>query len=100
MPLANWECEVVNGPSGAVKRAVVGGFYLDDAARLVTEAAGINDANWRGDWRPLIGWLNDKLDLHEAILPAVRRVAERPGYVVPRSLAYFDQAVREGRAAA
>lgn len=100
MPLANWECEVVNGPSGPVKRAVAGGFYLEDAARLVTGAAGINDANWRGDWRPLVAWLTDKLDLHEAILPAIRRVAERPGYAVPRSLAYFDAAVREGKAAA
>lgn len=100
MPLANWECEVVNGPSGPVKRAVAGGFYLDDAARLVTEAAGINDANWRGDWRPLVAWLHDKLDLHDAILPAIKRVAERPGYAVPRSLAYFDAAVREGKAAA
>lgn len=100
MPLANWECEVVNGPGGPIQRPVLGGFYLDDAARLVTEAAGINDANWRGDWRPLVSWLNDKLDLHDAILPAIRRVADRPGYVVPRSLAYFDQAVREGRAAA
>ena len=100
MPLANWECEVVDGPAGPVKRASVGGYFLDFAAGKVLEAAGINDANWRGDWRPLVAWLNEKLDLHEAILPAIRRVAERPGYAVPRSLAYFDAAVREGKAAA
>jgi hypothetical protein len=100
LPLANWEFEIVNGRSGPVKRAVVGGFHLDVAARLVTEAAGINDVTWRGDWRPLIAWLTENLDLHEVILPAIRRVAERPNYIVPRSLSYFDQAVREGRAAA
>lgn len=100
LPLAGGTFEWVNGKAGPVKRAIVGDFYIEDAARLVTEAAGINDCNWRGDWRPLVAWLNDKLDLHDAILPAIRRVADRPGYVVPRSLAYFDQAVREGRAAA
>lgn len=81
-------------------RPVCGGMYLDVAAELVCEAAGISDPNWRGDWRPLIGWLRDDIDFHERILPAIRRVADRPGYQPPRSLSYFDRAVREQQAKA
>ena len=83
-----------------VGRPRVAGWHINVAADLVCQAAGINDANWRGDWRPLIGWLRDGFDLHEAILPTIQAVAGRPSYRPPASLAYFDRAVREQRVAA
>ncbi len=87
-------------PAEEVGRPRVAGWHINVAAELVCQAAGINDANWRGDWRPLIGWLRDGFDLHEVILPAVQAVAVRPSYRPPSSLAYFDKAVREQRVAA
>ncbi len=80
-------------------RPLVAGTYLDVAVDLVCESAQIGDADWRGDWQPVVGWLRDGLDLHQHILPAIRRVASRSGYQPPRSLRYFDSAVRERRAA-
>ncbi len=77
-----------------VTRAVVGSSYLDDAANYVCTEARIKDANWRGDWRPLIAWLNDGFLLVD-ILATIRRIAERPGYQPPNSIAYFDKPIRE-----
>lgn len=97
LPLA--EKRETDSRTGETK-AVVGGYYLNEAADQVCEAARINDANWRGDWRPMKAWLAEGIDLHGQILPAIRRVAERPRYQPPASLAYFDRAVREqGQAA-
>lgn len=81
------------------RHPLVAGFYLDVICGLVCEAAGINDANWRGDWRPVIAWLRDGIDPHEQIVPAIRRAASRPNYRPSeiRSLAYFDAAVRGDR---
>ncbi|MDE2240420.1 MAG: hypothetical protein KGJ73_10930 [Rhodospirillales bacterium] len=82
------------------KRAAAGGYFLDTAAELVCEAAQIRDEHWRGDWRPLIAWLRDNIDLHAVIIPAIRQVAARPNYRVPASLQYFDRAVRQAHASA
>ena len=84
------------------RHPVVAGWYLDDVCRFVCEAAGINDASFRGDWRPIIAWLKDGLDPHEHILPAIRQVAARAAYRPSevRSFAYFDAAVRQYRGAA
>jgi hypothetical protein len=73
----------------------VNGWQINVAADLVCEAARINDANWRGDWRPLIAWLRDGADLHDHVLPAIKRIAARPNYRPPASLRYFDSAVRQ-----
>ncbi len=77
--------------------AVVGGYSLSIAAEALCEAAGINDAHWRGDWQILIAWMAGGFDLHERILPVIRQVASRPGYRPPTKLKYFDAAVREQR---
>jgi hypothetical protein len=81
------------------RHPVVAGFYLDTICRMVCEAAGINDANWRGDWRPVIAWLRDGIDPHDQILPAIRRTVQRPNYKASEihTLAYFDKAVRQFR---
>lgn len=78
---------------------VVGGYYLDVICAAVCEAAGINDANFRGDWRPIIAWLKDGLDPDDQILPAIRTVAARPSFRPHeiRNFGYFDQAVRQYR---
>lgn len=78
-----------------VKKPVRNGWYLDDVADLVCEAAKIRTESWRGDWRPLMAWLDDEIDVHQHILPAIKRCAERPNYVPPGSLKYFDSMVRE-----
>lgn len=81
------------------RHPLVAGYYLDVICALVCEAAGINDANFRGDWRPVIAWLKDGIDPHEHILPTIRKAASRPNYRPSeiRSLAYFDAAVRGDR---
>ena len=97
-PLHRWAHLSPNAEVGddAKVHPVVGGYYLDEICRLVCEAAGINDAHFRGDWRPIIAWLQDRIDPHDVVLPAIRDVAGRPGYQpsLIRSFRYFDQAVR------
>jgi hypothetical protein len=83
-----------DGKTG-VARPVRNGHYLDTAADMVCEAAKIRSVTWRGDWRPLMAWLDDGISLQNHILPAIRRIADRPNYVPPGSLKYFDNAVRE-----
>jgi len=89
----------VDATGDGATHAVAGGYYLDVAAALVCEAAKL-DGYARGlDWRPLAGWMNEGIDLHEQILPAIRGVAARGSYKPPRFLTYFDAAVRERTAA-
>lgn len=77
-------------------RPEVNGYWLDGVWPKVAGAARINLGQWRGDLSPLVGWLAADID-PERIQDAVRRVASRSGYQPPRSLAYFDAAVREER---
>ncbi len=72
-----------------------GGWILRDICLLVAEAVGWNDYTRYTDWRPLCAWLDDGIDPHDAILPAIRRVVTRRGNLEIASLAYFDKAVRE-----
>ncbi len=78
-----------------VPRAQRGGYFVDDAAEMICEAAKIREERWRGDWRPMLEWLDAGLDLHDAILPAIRQVAARSGYKPPGTLKYFDAAIRQ-----
>lgn len=50
---------------------------VDDVARRICTAALI-DPSWRGDWHVLVNWLDEGLDAHQHILPAIRDVVERP----------------------
>lgn len=77
-----------------VTRCVSGGHYLDKAAEMVCDAARINTASWRGDWGPLMQWLEAGYETDD-IVDVVRGIAARSGYRPPASLRYFDQAVRQ-----
>lgn len=78
-----------------VRHPVVGGYYLDVAAAAALNAAKINPAKFRGDWRPLMAWLSDGITSKQ-IREAIASIASRPGYNPTKigSLAYFDKAVR------
>lgn len=77
-------------------RPEVNGFYLDRAWHLVAASGRMDEEAWRGDLSPLIGWLQAGI-LPETIAAAIERVASRSSYVPPRSLGFFDGAVREQR---
>lgn len=105
-PCANDDAEAWAGIADGVEfdkrvgrnRPVVNNWFIDVYARDVCEAAGLPQT-WRGDWSPLVGWLRDDIDFdgNANIVSAIRRVAARPGYQPPASLAYFDAAVRGPR---
>ena len=72
---------------------------VDHAARDVCRAALI-EPSWRGDWRTLVGWLDEGLDLNLHILPAIKDVVARQSrgdkqYRQPNTLRYFTAAIRE-----
>jgi hypothetical protein len=73
-------------------RPEVNGTYLDTAWEMV-EAAG-NLFHFTGNLGPLVQWLADGITL-ATIVAAVRKVASRPSYSPQRTLAYFNNAVRE-----
>ena len=73
--------------------AMVGDWQIDVLAALIADAARL-PRDWRGDYDRLAEWLRAGLSPHDVILPAIKRVAARPNYVAPRSLRYFDAAVR------
>ena len=75
---------------------LVKGYYLNQIAQLVCQAAKINDANWRGDWTPIREWLEMGYDPHKHIVPAIKERAGQRGYRgIRSSLRYFDQAIAE-----
>ena len=67
------------------------GTYVDTVSEKLAEAAGLPLVPLAD--RTMLGWLADGYEVEE-ILPVVRRVIERSGQI-PKSLAYFDKAVRE-----
>ncbi len=73
-------------------RQVVGGYYLDNVAPRLAAAAGMSSVSDTD--KTMIQWLADGIEPDD-FLPVVRRLAERDGYQAPRSVAYFDQAIRE-----
>ena len=80
-------------------RFLLGGALLDVAAANICAAARLPPA-WRGKLDALAGWLNGGICSGDAV-EAIAKVAARAGYdpSTVRSLAYFDAAVRERRAA-
>ncbi len=78
-------------------KPIAGGSYLDVAAQHVAEEAGW-PGDWRGDWSLLAEWLRGGADLHEHILPTVKRLTDglrrKPGGELASTLRYFDNAVR------
>lgn len=86
-----------NGWEGG--REVVGGHFWDMVWPRIVDAARIDLARWSGNDAPARRWLRDRIE-PDAILAAIRRCAERPDYVVPNSLGYFDKPIRGQRAKA
>lgn len=70
-------------------RETVGGYYWDFVWPNVLEASGVRAA----DDKPVRQWLKDGIE-PDAFLPVIRRIAERADYRPPKSLAYFDAAIR------
>lgn len=98
-PPSAWLCvsdKRENDDSG-VAHPVISGRYVDIVAKEVCEAARINLASWRGNWQPVLVWLKLNIDVHDVIIPTVKRVASRPGYPCPppHSLKFFHAAVLE-----
>lgn len=74
-------------------KALAGGWDIEEIATMVLDAAKIDPARWRGDYRPLIDWLQADAWPEEHILSAIKRIAGRLGYRAPASLNYFTSAV-------
>jgi hypothetical protein len=72
----------------------VNGWRLNPIGEQCLEAAGIDPARWRGDFRPVIAWLRDGFAGNE-IAPIIAKRASAPGYSPPFSLQWFDQTVRQ-----
>lgn len=67
------------------------GIYIDSFSERLAEAACLPLVPLAD--KTMLGWLADGYETDE-ILPVIRRVVERSGHI-PKSLAYFDKAVRE-----
>lgn len=73
-------------------RWAVGGYYIDAVENRVLEAARL-PRNWPGDTKPIAEWLAAGWE-SDAIAAVVSDMAGRANYQEPRSLRYFDKAVR------
>lgn len=88
-------------PPGVTKEArtgklVAGGLYLEETAEAACEAARLPLADVRRHWPAVVDWAKADCTKFQ-ITSAIRAVADRPNYVPPHSLKFFDRAVRERR---
>ena len=77
------------------ENCICGRTIIHLAVELFCQAARFENPDHRTDWSPLIRWLKDEIDFEDVILPTVKRMASYSNYTPPRSLNYFDRAVRE-----
>lgn len=85
--------DVIEKDGKGVERATINGHYLC----LMSDEiwfAGKYRRGMNAEASVLVEWLRDGKDGADDILPAIRKVASRPGYTPPGSLRYFDSAVR------
>ena len=73
-------------------RWAVGGCYLDAVENRVLDAAKL-PVDWAGDTKPVAEWLADGWG-SDASARVVSDIAARHGYMQPRSLRFFEAAVR------
>jgi uncharacterized protein YdaU (DUF1376 family) len=73
-------------------RPCVSGTYLDIAARRVFDAARIDETKFRGDLRPLVGWLAAGIELPD-IVRIVKHIASHSDYTPPWSLGRFTRSI-------
>jgi hypothetical protein len=93
----SWEVDPKD-PAG-INHPCAEGYYLDETAELVCQAARIEDPHWRGDWPVMIAWFRDGISSDD-VIAAIEQVASRSGYTGVSTLRYFDRAVRDFRRAA
>jgi hypothetical protein len=87
----DWPAGVELGTDRGSPAPVVNGMLMEPICEAIFSASGTH----RGaDVRPIIEWLLDGYTSVD-ILPAIERVAGRPGYRPPRSFGYFDGVLRE-----
>lgn len=75
-------------------RPTCGGFFVDSLFEACCTAAKINSVASVATWQPLIAWLTEG-HTEWGILRVIRQIASRPNYKPPRTLDYFNRAVRE-----
>lgn len=75
-------------------REVVGRHFWDMVWPMIVDAARIDLTRWTGNEIPARKWLRELID-PEVIITAIKRCANRPDYVVPNGLGYFDKPVRQ-----
>lgn len=95
---ANDGCGLFRGmehitPDPETGRPTCGGHYFDVCMDRVKDLARIDDAVWRGDFRPLIKWLAVDGIHPDVIFRAIKRKAAYRNYEVPRSLNWFKDAI-------
>lgn len=72
----------------------VNGYYLNVVFDLAIEATMIQLASSPATHKPVIEWLASGYTDRQ-IIDTLHRVADRPDYRPPKTLAYFDKAVRD-----
>jgi hypothetical protein len=82
-------------PHRGQMRWAYGSFLADGSENEILAAAGL-PWNWKGDMEPAARWLCEGWRL-EVITRVIREIAERENYEPPRSLMFFDAAIRASR---
>ena len=98
-PIEQWMHLGANGTSrernhDGVTHPVRNGEYVDVLVELCCKAAKINEVHWKGDWRPILAWLDAGIDGH-VIVDVITKIASRPAYPKCGSFMYFDARIRE-----
>ena len=98
-PLEQWMHLGANGTSretdyDGVTHPTRNEEYVDVLVELCCKAAKINEANWKGDWRPILAWLDAGIN-GDVIVDVITEIASRPAYPKCGSFMYFDARIRE-----
>ncbi len=89
----NLSAELV--PDSETGEPTFNGWRIVRVFEKATEIARIDPTkNPSVTWEPLIRWFRDEIE-PDRIYAAIKRCAERADYRPPRTLAWFDRAVRE-----
>jgi hypothetical protein len=81
-------------PDPETGRPTISGWDVEKIFDRCMDAAGLNPATSQETLKIVAGWLREDLDPDDFVA-VIRRIASRPGGDRPRSLRFFDRAVRE-----
>jgi hypothetical protein len=91
--VGNLSAELV--PDSETGEPTFNGWRIVRVFEKATDIARIDPTkNPSVTWEPLIRWFRDEIE-PDRIYAAIKRCAERADYRPPRTLAWFDRAVRE-----